>query len=980
MFALAAAALLLAAAPAEPPGRFAFRSYGSEQGLENLSVLAIVQDREGFLWVATEDGVYRYDGDRFHRFGTEDGLPSNQMTSMALGDDGRLWAGTFRGVALFEDGRFRQVAKSIPDQRIKGLATAPGGALWVATGAGLFFESSRERFDAVPGWPAGVSATAVWADARGIVAATPGRIYTQRSGQWVAHEAEPERIDAVVRDRRGTIWARSAGHLWALAEGMNALEDFSSVLPGSSDMGYLSLDQQGTLWVPTDSGLLYKEEGGPWSVIGPAQGLPATWARVAAEDREGSIWIGVTGLHRMVGRGLWRVYSTREGLPSEVVWVEFRDKKHTLYVGTDRGLVRAAGARFEVVHGTEGHAIRAMAQTKDGALWVGGSPPELLRIDESGVERVPVRARKVLNLLVTSRNELLVGTDGGGLLTLSGSELVPVAIPGGTVQERFSQVIEDRTGRLWAAGELGLAVRNKSGEWRRLTSADGLRDERTSYLLERRSGDICVAYRETIGFSCFRPTEKGPLRALQHIDATNGLQNARVYQLGEDRNGRLWVGTGQGVDVFDAHGIEHFGQARGMAGDDCDAAAFLADANGDVWIGTSTGLAKFIGGNYAGPPDPPRAVIVDARLGNTRLFQPLQKVEGLHPALEVHFAGLSFLDEARVQHQVRLLPLEPEWRQTSVREARYSALAPGSYVFEVRARLAPGSWSEPARLDFVLLPQWWQTAWFRISISLAGAALIGWIVNWRVRKLSQRTRELERQVSLRTVELASANQALRDLAVSDPLTGLKNRRYLELAMPETVAQVMRHHRGPRPIKANCDLLLLVIDLDDFKKINDTYGHGAGDRVLQQAGKLVSLICRESDSPVRWGGEEFVVVARNADRAMAASVAERICELFREHDFDVGGGHTIAVTCSVGLAAFPFAELPWEDVIELADHCLYKAKRSGKDCWAMVTPSPSLRPEELRRRLRGEFGQLVAERQLVLTVSREAPALVAEAAR
>src|SRR5207244_778224 len=277
-------------------------------------------------------------------------------------------------------------------------------------------------------------------------------------------------------------------------------------------------------------------------------------------------------------------------------------------------------------------------------------------------------------------------------------------------------------------------------------------------------------------------------------------------------------------------------------------------------------------------------------------------------------------------------------------------------------------------LEFVLLPQWWQTAWFRISLSLAAAALIGWIVNWRVRRLKQRNRELENQVSVRTGELASANQALRDLAVSDPLTGLKNRRYLELAMTETVAQVLRNHRGPRPLKSNGDLLLLVIDLDDFKRVNDTYGHAAGDRVLQQAAKLVAQICRESDSPVRWGGEEYVVVARNAHRAVAGSVAERICELFRGHDFDVGGGQTVDVTCSVGLAAFPFAsqaELAWEDVVELADRCLYAAKRAGKDCWAMVTPSSSLNAAELRTRLRSEFAQLVSEGQLVLTLSNEA---------
>src|SRR5260221_7540758 len=110
MFALLAGLAILQAPYAEPPGRFAFRSYGSEQGLENLSVMAIVQDLEGYLWVGTEDGVFRYDGDRFHRYGTEGGLPANQITSLAAGDDGRLWVGTSRGVALFSDGGFHLAA------------------------------------------------------------------------------------------------------------------------------------------------------------------------------------------------------------------------------------------------------------------------------------------------------------------------------------------------------------------------------------------------------------------------------------------------------------------------------------------------------------------------------------------------------------------------------------------------------------------------------------------------------------------------------------------------------------------------------------------------------------------------------------------------------------------------------------------------------------------------------------------------------
>src|SRR5213082_1968210 len=142
----------LQAAPVEPPGRFAFRSYGSEQGLENLSVVSILQDGEGYLWVATEDGLYRYDGDRFHRFGAEDGLPSNEITSLALASDGRLSVGTFRGLARFRDGRFH--ALQGPAVQITALAAAPGGALWVATGNELLVEQ-QGSFVPAPGWSAG---------------------------------------------------------------------------------------------------------------------------------------------------------------------------------------------------------------------------------------------------------------------------------------------------------------------------------------------------------------------------------------------------------------------------------------------------------------------------------------------------------------------------------------------------------------------------------------------------------------------------------------------------------------------------------------------------------------------------------------------------------------------------------------------------------------------------------------------------------
>src|SRR5689334_16814436 len=123
--------LALQAVPEGPPGRFAFRSYGSEQGLENLVVIAVAQDAEGYLWAGTEDGLYRYDGDHFHRYGIEEGLPSTDIKAIAIGDRGEVWAGTSRGVAVLQDGRFRAPPLKLADLRVTGLAVLPKGGLFI---------------------------------------------------------------------------------------------------------------------------------------------------------------------------------------------------------------------------------------------------------------------------------------------------------------------------------------------------------------------------------------------------------------------------------------------------------------------------------------------------------------------------------------------------------------------------------------------------------------------------------------------------------------------------------------------------------------------------------------------------------------------------------------------------------------------------------------------------------------------------------
>jgi diguanylate cyclase (GGDEF)-like protein len=175
----------------------------------------------------------------------------------------------------------------------------------------------------------------------------------------------------------------------------------------------------------------------------------------------------------------------------------------------------------------------------------------------------------------------------------------------------------------------------------------------------------------------------------------------------------------------------------------------------------------------------------------------------------------------------------------------------------------------------------------------------------------------------------------RELALRDSLTGLHNRRFLTEFMEPESAQIQRAWSGPR--NRPLTLKLMIIDLDHFKRVNDEHGHDAGDAVLKQLGALLRDIVRRPDVIVRWGGEEFVVVARDTGRVLPLGLAERVRRRVAEHVFQLPDGGTIRRTCSIGFALYPFLpdapdQIGWEQCVGLADAGLYLAKEGGRDRW------------------------------------------------
>ena len=195
-------------------------------------------------------------------------------------------------------------------------------------------------------------------------------------------------------------------------------------------------------------------------------------------------------------------------------------------------------------------------------------------------------------------------------------------------------------------------------------------------------------------------------------------------------------------------------------------------------------------------------------------------------------------------------------------------------------------------------------------------------------------------------KLTLANRTLAEMSLRDPLTSLANRRYLTTRIAEDLAQINRNQRSRHTDAAkdrlgtNIDVVFLMIDIDNFKQVNDQHGHASGDQVLKQFAFILAQTMRDSDTVVRWGGEEFFVVAKHTSRADASQVAERIRSRVEAFPFELGNGEIIHKTCSVGYACYPFfrtdpGKLAWEKVAEIADQCLYAAKVSGRNTWVGV---------------------------------------------
>jgi diguanylate cyclase (GGDEF)-like protein len=344
--------------------------------------------------------------------------------------------------------------------------------------------------------------------------------------------------------------------------------------------------------------------------------------------------------------------------------------------------------------------------------------------------------------------------------------------------------------------------------------------------------------------------------------------------------------------------------------------SFWADADGSVWIGTSGGLTHILrpeGLMQAAPLD---LRVTQAKFGTRMLGgQGDPKMPWDRDAsLNMHLASLDYDEAGDTMLKVRLRGLSDTWFESHDHDVHYFGLEPGHYEFEAMAiNAAHQRSSGVVSLSFDVLPPWWRTRWFEILIAGGGVALLVRIVQWRLRKLRDNKRHLERKLK--------EHEALLVRATRDALTELWNRT----AILEILERAIDEAR-----KTSTPLAVALIDVDHFKHINDTYGHLGGDAVLRALGSLLSTKVRTTDSLGRYGGEELLLVMPGLAMERPSLPVERLREAIEEMPVTYQDS-IICVAASIGVAWLdPCADVA-ESLLNRSDAALYAAKDGGRNC-------------------------------------------------
>lgn len=950
---LSAALLALACSPVRSQ-QYSLQAYDRKDGLESQTINCLLQDHRGFIWACTEMGLYRFDGNRFERLGKEAGFEKGEyITALAQNPKSdQLWVATQSGLRVGDGLHFKNVepdgkplvvdiARALTPLDDGRLLLIRGGRLLVLAGSAgnsdwklaSFFNAAQLAIHPQLGTITAAFSThgGLWLGCKDAICEIDqqGKIRVYGTTEGIPGDS----WSGMLLDKQGALWVRGIHHVRVLLSGA---DDFIARDVPNHDMDVITDDARlvqgpgGKILTPVNHGLA-QWDGTHWRVFDSSNGLPDIGITAALFDQGGTLWLGTygRGIYRWSGYGVVEGWGPGQGLDSVPNWSILRDNQGLMWFGNELGgsvltrgdsLLKPWPIRFTPAS----RQVLSLAKAPDGAVWAGLYDHRILRYD-------PATRLTTLAAELPSFVKALHFDRSGRLWIVTSNGIYHIDRLGAPAQHvldtqaadsHCADISEDSKGALWFACNNGV-IRFADGRWTLMRTSGASMASGFAAIAAGSDGSLWLGANEP---GVFHATVNGDALVVSH-NADPWLDQSLAYFVRRDQRGWIWVGGSGGADVYDGAHWTHISQDDGLISDESDQSAFFEDGDGSIWIGTAAGVSHILHPATLLSTDVHKVVITSVTHG-ARVVQDGDNVTigGKHAPLILRYALLGRTTGTAPHFRYRLQG--SEWIDTAAHVIVFSGLPFGDYRLEIQAIDDDHrTFSRSTYFRFVVATPWWLAWWTYPLEALLLVLIVLLSSRGRSRRLVRQNKQLEAMVTERTAELVRekselerARADLYDQATHDGLTGLYNRMAVLGHLTEQLRHISQHPPG---------LAIALIDVDYFKRINDTYGHQAGDATLQNIARELQSYVRDDDRLGRYGGEEILMVVPGISRPDAENRLREIqsavsATLHRWKDYQ------FRVTLSIGLVWIADETVSMEDLIRRADFALYEAKSGGRN--------------------------------------------------
>ncbi|HLP18326.1 MAG TPA: two-component regulator propeller domain-containing protein [Bacteroidota bacterium] len=757
----------LALDPSKAINQYAVKLWSLNNGLPSSAVNTVIQTQDGYLWLATTAGLFRFDGAQFVRISTD---PANEetretITALCETNDRSLWVGTANNwMCRIHDGKIIRYTErdGLNSRNVYSLFESRTGVMWIGTSYGLYTYQNN-IFTPVHIDPKFITGIAEDALGRIWVGTYEGiRIITDPnllSAQPMTDVKNISGITAIYADRNGGMWL---GTFSGAAYWKNGIVKRYAVADGLSDFSITSLaeDRNGNIWVGTSTGGINRFANGRWTSLKSANDISTNTVLSVMEDREGSLWVSTeNGLNQYRDVNV-TTFTTHQGLAGDNISsvIELPDK--SVYFLSQKAN-RITWMKNGVCQ-TYPVAVGPAYLARDGSLWI-ANWGRITKLKDGRITIYDQRngvPLKWISAITGDKTSIIFFADHGGLFRLTDNGVVPYALQGDARYPSRDYVVcfcSQQNDVLWIGSTSGL-FKISNGILTRYTVADSLAGNWVSSIYDDLQGSLWISSPQ-VGLTHYKNGKFIP------YNTRVGLFNDEISCVVGDALGDLWLSSPRGIGHIRHQDITAYEQGRissvrtevyttadGMKTEACfgdwQPSGWKAD-DGDIWFATEKGAVKIdrqaFRHNDVAPTVLIENVVVDGQTVPTDREVTFAPGKG---KFAFHYTALSYLVPERVHFKYKLEGYDREFIAAGTRRtAYYTNLKPGTYKFRVMACNNDGVWNEAvSEFTFELEPHFYETFWFYALVVVAIVFVI--IVAYRIRVVHILSREKELQARI----------------------------------------------------------------------------------------------------------------------------------------------------------------------------------------------------------------------------------------